>query len=120
MSNLPNELILKIIREADGGKYAHETKYTGCMGELKQLRDDFHECWEFEYNEGDVSDPFIFVSDDRNYSFLRILSNTTAQIENNQYFLKLQNFNENEWEPYEEWCDHNCNNVHRNFKPEWY
>lgn len=34
MSHLPNDLILNIIREADGGKYAHETNFKDCVREI--------------------------------------------------------------------------------------
>jgi len=37
MSHLPNDLIMRIIREADGGRYTHEKKFITCVDDMDEL-----------------------------------------------------------------------------------
>ena len=67
--NLPNDLIMNIIKEADGGRYTHKKKFNSCLnnivdsyqealqrtGEvLDNLEDygiEYEEVWEYIYKE---------------------------------------------------------------------
>jgi hypothetical protein len=40
MSSLPNHLIMRIIKEADGGLNTHKSKYSNVMGELTNICED--------------------------------------------------------------------------------
>jgi len=57
MSNLPNHLIMQIIREADGGKITHQAK-------LKNVLEEFHkhiDTYKADYCENQC--PYIFNDD---------------------------------------------------------
>jgi len=40
MSELPNNIIMRIVREADGGIWTHKCKYSKVLGELNNIIDD--------------------------------------------------------------------------------
>ena len=37
MENLPNDIIMRIIKEADGGRYTHKTKFLSCLGAIEEV-----------------------------------------------------------------------------------
>jgi hypothetical protein len=37
MENLPNDIIMRIIREADGGRHTHKTKFLSCLGAIEEV-----------------------------------------------------------------------------------
>jgi len=45
MSQLPNDIIMRIVRQADGGIYTHKHKYSNVMGELNNIIEG-NECGE--------------------------------------------------------------------------
>ena len=124
MSNLPHDLILKIIREADGGKYAHETKYKNCMDELNNIREFFHknllDCGSENYGENEEIIKVTTMSD-RDYSFLVILSEEECMLEYYGYGYENSCFHYT-WLPYEHWAKPNNLELHgasEDFKQEW-
>tara|TARA_B110000285_G_scaffold219085_1_gene269298 strand:+ start:152 stop:379 length:228 start_codon:yes stop_codon:yes gene_type:complete len=38
---LPNEIIFRIIREADGGRYTHEDKFLDCLGVIEDIGEEY-------------------------------------------------------------------------------
>jgi hypothetical protein len=54
MENLPNDIIMRIIREADGGRYTHKKKFTPILTEIKTCGEIFRKmCAEVEIEEED-------------------------------------------------------------------
>jgi hypothetical protein len=68
--NLPHDLIMRIIKEADGGRNSHEEKFYDCIHTIGDVGTHFQEktksCgWDDIYNEGIYSDQFFEVLRDQ-------------------------------------------------------
>ena len=56
MSQLPNELIIRIIREADGGISTHKSKYINVMGELNNITSEGGDEWSINHYYNNVDE----------------------------------------------------------------
>ena len=69
--SLPNDIIMRIIREADGGLHTHKGKFSKVMAHLNRIQDDLkaeHALLEqegLEFQEGD--DDFYFYFQDEGW-----------------------------------------------------
>jgi hypothetical protein len=52
--HLPNDLIIRIIREADGGRPAHEKKFSLVMADLADLGENCGGGWVYDYHDGET------------------------------------------------------------------
>ena len=62
--NLPNHLIMRIIKEADGGRNTHEENFFECILAIEAVGGYFEKGtkekgWDDIYNEGIFSDQFF-------------------------------------------------------------
>ena len=55
MSSLPNDLIMLIIKEADGGKSTHKSKYINVMGELNKIIHEGGDEWSINHYYNNVN-----------------------------------------------------------------
>ena len=53
MDKLPNDIIMRIIREADGGRPAHEKKFNLVMADLADLGENCFG-WVYDYHDGET------------------------------------------------------------------
>lgn len=110
LSNLPNDLILNIIREADGGRYTHETKYKTCMDELNFMSDFFH-------NHPTMNPEY--TKHENNYSFLAVLSDEEIKIDYYSDHIQWRGCLV-DWAIYQLWGEGGPHHqASANFKPEW-
>ena len=56
MSSLPNDLIMLIIKEADGGKSTHKSKYINVMGELNKIIHEGGDEWSINHYYNNVDE----------------------------------------------------------------
>ena len=111
MSNLPRDLIFRIIREADGGKYAHEKKFKTCMDELNFMSDFF--------NNHPSGGYFNYTKYDQKYSFLNVLSDEEIRIAYYNDHIEWRGCL-NDWAIYSLWGEGGPHyQASASFKPEW-
>jgi hypothetical protein len=50
MNNLPTDIILRIIREADGGLHTHKGKFSSCMNDIEEVGAETFDARDFLEN----------------------------------------------------------------------